>query len=125
MKMNVVSDFYSKSEVNDKLDDLKTLFNYKLKELESKIDVYKKEEASNAENYRCVKKSTQMFYIIDYIDKFCKDKGYIVASVFHTHLNEYLTNNGIPTLTPQQIKIVLECLNYHSKTLNGNRTYSF
>lgn len=104
--------------INDRYKDI-LLDIYELKK-------YKERNETPNTEFKKIYNDTKLYHVIDYIDNYCKGKGYIIASVFHTEINNHFTEKGLPVMTPQQIKIILESLNYNSnKQINGNRTYNF
>ena len=50
---------------------------------------------------------------------------YILASVFHNEVNQALTDNSIPIISPQQIRIFVNLNGYSIVKMNGQNTYKF
>ena len=50
---------------------------------------------------------------------------YILSSTFHKEVNELLVDNGIPIISPQQIRIFVNLHGYLTVKMNGQNTYKF
>ena len=50
---------------------------------------------------------------------------YALASAFHNEVNKVLNDNGIPHLSPQQIRIFVNLNGYSIVKMNGQNTYKF
>ena len=69
------------------------------------------------------KKEPPSYYINMLISKYKNE--YVLASVFHNEVNQALTDNGIPIISPQQIRIFVNLNGYSIVKMNGQNTYKF
>ncbi len=51
--------------------------------------------------------------------------SYILSSQFHKEVNKLLVDNGIPHISPQQIRIFVNLNGFHIVKMNGQNTYKF
>jgi len=63
------------------------------------------------------------YYILTLMNKHMG--SYILSSEFHKEVNKLLVNNGIPHISPQQIRIFVNLNGFHIVKMNGQNTYKF
>ncbi len=88
---------------------------------ETNQEVNQDESNLNKKDYNRSKPPS--YFILLLVDRY---KGkYALASEFHKQVNHILVDNGIPHLSPQQIRIFVNLHGYSIVKMNGLNTYKF